>query len=150
MKTSVLFLVLLCSLPLFAQEETLVGSSSVDHGGYGALVVKFTPVNNKLGILVGGRGGWIINHTFAIGMAGYGLVNDIPAKGTGPFGQQYLNFGYGGLDLEYIANSNSIVHYSLHTLIGAGMVGYRNADWGDISWTHGGEWDVRQDRFFCD
>lgn len=148
MKTLLFLAGFLASFPLLAQEQTLIGSSSIDHGGYGALVVKFTSVNDRLGVLVGGRGGWIIDHTFAIGGAGYGLVNRVPAKGIGPFGQHYLNFGYGGLDLEYIANSNSLVHYSLHTLIGAGMVGYRSADWEDVSWTHGDGWDARQDRFF--
>ncbi len=148
MKTLLFLAGFLASFPLLAQEQTLVGSSSIDHGGYGALVVKFTSVNDRLGVLVGGRGGWIIDHTFAIGGAGYGLVNEVPAKGIGPLGQQFLNFGYGGLDLEYIANSNSLVHYSLHTLIGAGMVGYRSAGWEDVSWTHGDVWDARHDRFF--
>jgi hypothetical protein len=148
MKASVVIIVLLCAVPLLAQEETLMGSESVEHGGYGALVVKFTSVNDQFGVLVGGRGGWIINHTFAIGGAGYGLVNEIPARTTGMLGGRFLNFGYGGLDLEYIAHSNALIHYSLHALIGAGVVGHRNAYWSDVAWGVDDDWNSYHRPFF--
>lgn len=61
-----------------AQEETLLGAADVEHGGYGALVVRFTSVNGELGVLVGGRGGCIVNHSFSLGGAGYGLANKYP------------------------------------------------------------------------
>jgi hypothetical protein len=125
---------MVCALTVQAEEKTLVGSASVDNGGYGALVIKFSPINHKFGVLVGARGGWIINHTFAIGLAGYGLVNNVPADSPGPWGETLVNFGYGGLDLEYIANSDDLVHYSIHTLIGAGGVGFRNDAWSRMSW----------------
>jgi hypothetical protein len=148
MKASLLVLLVLCAVPLFAQEETLLGSESVEHGGYGALVVKCTSVNDQFGVLVGARGGWIINHCFAIGGAGYGLVNEIPARTTGLLGGRYLNFGYGGLDLEYIGQSNAVVHYSLHTLVGAGAVGHRNAYWSDVAWGLDDDWETRHKPFF--
>jgi hypothetical protein len=150
MKTSLVLLLILCALPLMAQEETLLGSGPVEHGGYGALVVKFTSVNNQLGVLVGGRGGWIINHTFSIGIAGYGLVNEVSARVPGPLGQPYVNLGYGGLDLEYIANSDDLVHCSVHALIGGGAVGFRSARWHDISWSYDDEddWDGLHEPFF--
>jgi len=139
MKTAALVLTLLFAVPLSAQEQTLVGSAPVDNGGYGALVTKFSPVNHTFGVLMGARGGWIINHTFSLGLAGYGLVNEVPARVIGPLGEKYLTVGYGGLDLEYIAHSNELVHYSLHTLIGAGAVAFRNDSWERFTW------DVRDD-----
>jgi hypothetical protein len=149
MKTLTFALLILCTSPLMAQEETLLGSGPIEHGGYGALVVKLTTVNNQLGVLVGGRGGWIINHTFAIGAAGYGLVNDVTARVPGPLGQPYVNLGYGGLDLEYIAHSNEIVHYSIHTLIGGGAVGYRPGRWHEFSWSiDDDDWDMMYEPFF--
>jgi hypothetical protein len=129
-----------------AQEETLFGND-VEHGGYGALVVKFTPVNNKLGVLVGVRGAWIIDHTFAIGAAGYGLTNAVRANSVGEFGEQYVDFAYGGLDLEYIHESNALVHFSVHILIGAGAVGHRRWNLDSDDWDQE-EWNRTHDFFF--
>jgi hypothetical protein len=117
---------------LIAQEETLLDTEDVEHGGYGALVIKFTSVNDQFALLVGGRGGWIINHAFVIGFGGYGLVNDIPSHVIGPFGERFVDFGYGGLDLEYVFNSDRLIHLSLHALIGGGAVGFRGSSTG--SW----------------
>ncbi|MBM2841488.1 MAG: hypothetical protein HW412_2016, partial [Bacteroidetes bacterium] len=105
MKTSFLFLVIVFSVSAFAQEQTLFDIKDVEHGGYGAFVVKFCSVNNEFGVLVGGRGGWIIDHTFAIGGAGYGLANNVHSRVAGPLGERCVNFGYGGLALEYILDS---------------------------------------------
>ncbi len=97
------------ALPVFAQEQTLLGTGSIENGGYGAVVTKFTSVNGHFGLLIGGRGGWIINHSFALGAAVYGLANDVRANTPGPDGPHYLDLGYGGLDLEYIYRSNDVV-----------------------------------------
>ncbi len=144
MKSAIMVLVLIVSASALAQEETLLGSTEIEHGGYGAVVVKYTTVNNKAGVLVGARGGWIINHTFSIGLAGYGLANNVRAHTVGLFGQEYVNLGYGGLDLEYVVNSDHLIHFSVHSLFGAGAVGFRHAweaednNWDDM-W--GGDYD---------
>ena len=48
---------------------------------------------------------------------------------------KYLNFGYGGLELGYIAMSNRLIHLDFNALIAGGGVGYRNSvfddDWDD-------------------
>ena len=151
MKSVILVLTLLVSASALAQEETLLGSTEIEHGGYGAVVVKYTTVNNKAGVLVGARGGWIINHTFSIGLAGYGLANNVHAHSIGLFGQEYVNLGYGGLDLEYIVNSDHLIHFSFHSLFGAGAVGFRHAweDWDD-GWghDHDNDWMRQYDTFF--
>jgi hypothetical protein len=127
MKSIILFLVIVFSVSAFAQEQTLFDIKEVEHGGYGAFVMKFCSVNNEFGVLVGGRGGWIIDHTFAIGGAGYGLANNVHSRVVGPWGERFVNFGYGGLDLEYIVNSDDLVHLSIHSLVGAGAVGFRGS-----------------------
>ena len=125
MKTSFLLLFIVFSVSAFAQEQTLFDIKDVEHGGYGAFVVKFCSVNNEFGVLVGGRGGWIIDHTFAIGGAGYGLANNVHSRVTGPLGERFVNFGYGGLDLEYILDSDDLMHLSFHSLVGGGAAGFR-------------------------
>ncbi|MBI2428046.1 MAG: hypothetical protein HYV29_04505 [Ignavibacteriales bacterium] len=144
MKNIILLFTLFFSIPALAQEETLLGTAEIEHGGYGGPVVKFTSINNNFGVLVGGRGGWIINHTFSIGLAGYGLANDVKAHAVGPFGEQYVELGYGGLDLEYIFNSNDLIHFSIHALIGGGSAGFR------YSWEDENGWNYRNDTMHRD
>lgn len=139
MKTLSLAIIMLAffSCQLFAQEETLVGSSEITHGGFGGPVIKYTQVNGEPAVLVGGRGGWIINHTFVIGGGGYGLVNDINANNIVFGTQPYINFGYGGVELEYIVHSDQLTHFSVYSLIGAGAVTYRGELFNDWeSWSN--------------
>ena len=120
------------STQVFAAEETLF-SGDLSHGGFGGPVVKFSQVNGVNSILLGGRGGWIINHSYIIGGGGYGLVNDIKVPGVyDEHGTQAnLEFGYGGLELEYIGRPNKLVHYSMYVLLGGG--GISNTIWDDDS-----------------
>lgn len=135
MKSLVVLVLILTALPARAEEETLLGGRDTEHGGYGALVFKFTSINSEFAILVGARGGWIINHTFSLGIAGYGLANNVHSQSIGPYGERFVNMGYGGLDLEFILDSDRLVHISFHTLIGAGGLGFRRA-W-DEDWNGG-------------
>lgn len=119
------FILLMIGLNLYSQSEpkTLFGNGDIRHGGYGGPEIKATQVNGgEWGVLVGGRGGWILNSTFSLGGAGYGLVtshkvpNYISIHGK----EVYLRYGYGGLFLEYINNSDEIFHFTINSLIGAG------------------------------
>jgi hypothetical protein len=122
----------LLSTQLFAQEETLLSSGErVHHGGFGGPVVKFTTINGEFGTLVGGRGGWLINHTVSLGIGGYGLVNNIKTGGVLHGGDAYLGFGYGGFELEVIVSHNKLVHFTVLGLIGGGSVYSRQKNhWG--------------------
>ncbi len=132
-KSAIILLLLIISPLSFAQEETLLGKGEISNGGFGGSVVKFTSVNKHIGVLVGGQGGWIINHTFVIGGGGYGLVNNVKTESLFLGERQLLNFGYGGVELHYIENSDKLIHYTVSLLIGGGGIGYRHPD----SW----EWD---------
>lgn len=123
------------SAQLSAQEQTLI-SGQIESGGYGGPVVKFSKLNDKFALLVGGSGGWLINHSLLIGGGGYGLANSISAPKAaqayyGGGDDLKIQFGYGGLLLEYIGGPNDLVHYSISTLIGAGGVHY--GYWNDFS-----------------
>jgi hypothetical protein len=111
----------------YAQQETLVGSN-FESGGFGGPVLKVTPINGSTGILIGGRGGWIIDHTFIIGGGGYGLVSNIAASAPGPGGEPYINFGYGGVELEYVHQWDKLIHLSFGLLVGGGGVGTRQVN----------------------
>jgi hypothetical protein len=108
--------------------ESLIGENA-RFGGYGGPVVKFSPVKGTLGTWVGGYGGMVVNGTLFIGGFGYGLSSDIAADQTiAP--QQSLAVGYGGVMLEYIGNSDKLLHYGIQLGIGWGGAGYvyRNFD----------------------
>jgi hypothetical protein len=109
---------------LSAQEQTLI-SGDIESGGFGGPVVKMTKINGESAVLVGGRGGWIINHTFVLGGAGYGLVTNVNAD---TFLRRYMRMGYGGVDLEYIASSANLIHLSIGLLVGGGAIGYKEED----------------------
>jgi len=121
---AVLVLILTLTGTAFAQDETLLGDD-IESGGYGAVVVKYGRIVGADGVFVGGQGGWIINHRLVLGGGGYGLANRISRD---VLDCPYLGFGYGGLLLEYLISSRSLVHGSVQCLIGAGGIGY-DGDW---------------------
>lgn len=104
-----------------AQEQTLI-KGDVTRGGFGGPVVKYTLIHDHSALMVGGRGGWIFNHSLVLGGGGYGVATEVDApKGVLPEeGPLDIEFGYGGFEVEYIVHSNSLTHFSLYTLIGAG------------------------------
>jgi hypothetical protein len=129
-------LVLLMSavaLQAAAQEEETLLTGELTNGGFGGPVVKFTRLDGEFGLLLGGRGGWIINHSFSIGGGGYGLVTSIPGPaGTGGMTEPLLTVGYGGFEVEYVRHSGKMVHSTLNLLIGGGGAGYHEKaeeDW---------------------
>ncbi len=121
MHKTIIVVAALCSAgtPLVAQEQTLL-AGGIESGGWGGPVITFTSINGQFAVLAGGRGAWIINSTFAIGVAGYGLTNEIQLTSGLPARQ--FELGYGGLDLEYIVASDNLVHFSVNTLIGGGGI----------------------------
>jgi hypothetical protein len=125
MKKTLLIMILFFTFTIMAQEQTIL-SGQVTHGGYGGPEIKFTQINNEFAVLVGGKGAWIVNHTFSIGGGGYGLVNRLPMIVNNE--EMYVNFGYGGLILEYIMDSDKLLHYTFSALIGGGGIGYRDRD----------------------
>jgi hypothetical protein len=127
MKTIKIILVLLfLTLPVLAQEETLF-EGKFENGGFGGPGIKVTQLDKTTGLLVGGSGAWIINHTIGIGGGGYGLVSSIKINALD--GQDFrMQFGYGGLILEYIYNSNNLIHFTAQTLIGGGSISWIDND----------------------
>ncbi len=128
---SVLFLMLVLGAPLMAQEQETLFNSPVEHGGYGGLVQKLTSIRGEAGWMMGGYGGWLIDHRLMIGVGGYGLVSNVRASAESeaaysPWDEPlYVEFGYGGLMLEYTLAPSKLVHINLQTLIGAGGVTHR-------------------------
>lgn len=157
MRKLTLFIALFVSITTFAQEDesvrndeiqTLLGNK-ISHGGYGALLIQYSKFDNKDGLLIGGRGGWIINHGFTLGLCGYGFFNEAGASDVPDLVDDYcISGGYGGLLIEPTIASRFPVHITLPVTIGAGGVAY-SQDYQDVY--ESDEWDpvsVDSDAFF--
>ena len=93
------------------------------NGGYGALSFSYTTIDNKDAFLMGARGSWIIDHSFAIGLGGCGFVNDVNYHGwLNNDLDNNLAGGYGGLYLEPILAPRLPVHISFPVLLGVGGI----------------------------
>ena len=100
-------------------------------GGYGAFEIRGSQLDGSFGgLLLGGRGGVIINNVFSFGGAGYGLMPtkkiDCPIPGHEFERNTFWTGGYGGLFFEYINSSNNLLHFTVNALIGGGGVTFNN------------------------
>jgi hypothetical protein len=119
-KLALVAILLLAAMPAYsAQDRTLVGSIH-HHGAFIAPVLKATEMLDELSLLVGGRVAWVANQQFCLGVGGYGLASDVTTDFDGEDVSALLNFGYGGLEVEYIFFPQHMFHFTLYTLIGAG------------------------------
>jgi hypothetical protein len=109
---------LVFAAPLHAQEQQTLFSGRIESGGFGGFVVRFSEVGGEFAVFSGARGGWIINHTLVLGGAGYGLASEISLT-PGVTGRQ-IEFGYGGVELEYVNSWAKVAHFTVQGLIGAG------------------------------
>lgn len=143
MKTSKITLVLVAiffSIATFAQDNsremnTLFKKSptdKMDNGGYGAISIGYTQIDEKDALQIGGRAAWLVNHRFALGVAGYGFFNSIEKKYAADDDNSdfFLTGGYGGLFFEPIFSPFSPVHLSFPVIIGVGGISaVQNDDW---------------------
>ena len=129
-------LILMLSVPVLAQQQTLI-KGRLTHGGFAGPVIKYSQMLDQDALLVGIRGGWILGSSLYIGGAGYGLVNHVESfsqyAGTDSATVRYLGFAYGGLELGGILASDRIIHITSQVLFGAGGVVHTNRDnWDDF------------------
>jgi len=127
-KSLIILFSLLMSLGISAQEnqneyKTIFNSGDdkkVSYGGYGAFNIGYTTIDDRSALLMGLRGAWVIDHHFAIGLAGYGFFNNLSK--TQNSNDYYLGGGYGGFYFEPIVAPKSSVHVSFPIFIGGGGV----------------------------
>lgn len=103
------------------QITTLFGDTEFKSSGYGGPTFKLTSIDGDLGVMLGGRGAWTINKVFSVGIAGYGCISQHNVQFTNYEGKSidgFINFGYGGLYLEYIHQPYDFVHFAGNILVG--------------------------------
>jgi hypothetical protein len=135
-------IIIFFTMNMFSQEEnaddfkTIFGNDG-SNGGYGGFSFGYASVANRDAVILGGRGAWIIDHCFALGMGGEGYVSDkryISNKNDTAY--NYAG-GQGGILLEPIIFPNFPVHLSVPVLCGAGGIAYARS----IDNKHNSSWD---------
>ncbi len=140
-----LLLLTLADVPAISQatddapmRTLLGGDKKLHHGGWGAPTTHYTRIMDQDALLTGVRGGWIIDHRLTIGIAGHGLVTQVPNKAYDEFRiangdllrrRSSLYMGYGGLLIEPVIAYRSPIHITLPVIIGAGGATYGNSNW---------------------
>ncbi|HPD65088.1 MAG TPA: hypothetical protein P5050_05965 [Bacteroidia bacterium] len=126
MKRLLLAIILLNATAAFSQNDdeikTLFGNE-LKFGGYGSFDMKFTSISNHASLLLGGKGGCILNHQLVLGGGGWGLstpVRLVLSDGLGHDSTGRLNFGYGGVLFEYMLFPTKAINLSIPLLIGSG------------------------------
>jgi hypothetical protein len=98
----------------FNPETVFSGTHSVS--GAGGFVFGGSTLDGKLAFMAGGRGAAIINHFFEIGGAGTGMsVRNFQNRSD-----QHLAFGYGGILIGVVPESEKIIHTRAHFVLGSG------------------------------
>lgn len=116
--------------------KTILGHAK-SNGGYGAFSVRYNEIDSEDGLCIGFRGAWIMNHSFALGVAGYGFFNE--AHPNELIDQEYdynIGGGYGGFYFEPIIFALLPVHLSFPVFFGIGGVEY-SRDYFNSEW----DWD---------
>lgn len=112
---------------LFSNQKSL--------GFYGAFSLGYSQINGKDGLVSGGRGALIFNHATAIGLAGYGFVNNM--EGYKWNEENMLRYslagGYGGIFIEPIVGGLKPVHVAFPVLFGLGGIA-QVRNYGPGSW----------------
>jgi hypothetical protein len=124
-KARILFLmiaVIFLSSPAFSQ--------SPENGAFGAPVFKYTRMAGQPALIMGGKGGWIINKRIVLGAGYYTLTSKINSDFTD---EQYnqnllLDFNYGGLDFEYLLFYESKYNLTISMFLGSGGLNFHLKD----------------------
>ena len=114
-------------------------SKRKSNGGYGAFTMGYSQIDGRDALITGARGAFIFDHSFAIGIGGYGFVNNLDYNSyhhQNPENELMLAGGYGGIFIEPIIAGTKPVHLSFPILIGMGGVALvDNYGWGwDWDW----------------
>jgi hypothetical protein len=123
MKSKLIILMLLLTGLSQAQKEqqTLFGGEKFSIRAFLSFNAKGMEINNQVGILTGGEVSLVFNHKLNIGFFGYGMINSIQSDYQDSQGYlHYYEVAMGGMKLEPVIWSNSVLHFTLPIELGIG------------------------------
>jgi hypothetical protein len=132
-------LMIVISLSAFTQDyeeheiQTLIGGNNAV-GGYGAISMQYTELDNRDAFVFAARGGITMGHMVTLGLGGAGFFNDGHYDAVSGLDVS-LAGGYGGFFFEPVIMPKFPVHVAFPVLIGAGGVAVVSVnddnDWND-------------------
>lgn len=137
MQTRILIIALMAFSTFgFSQEiRTLTSNNGTETktiGGYGGPLIQASNINNDWGIVIGGKGGFIVNRKFAMGGIGKALVSTNNFVGDDLNGNENaslnMSYGVGGIFFEYIVKLESPIHFTIPLNIMGGGVTVEDAN----------------------
>lgn len=102
--------------------QTLFGRVD-SYGGYGAISLNYSQIDNADALLIGGKGAWVVGHNMAFGIGGYGFFTDYVYDTNLNLNTNYQG-GYGGFYFEPIILPKFPAHITIPIFIGVGGIAY--------------------------
>lgn len=102
--------------------QTLFGSVN-SHGGYGAIMLTYSQIDNLDALQIGGKGAWVVGHNMSFGIGGYGFFTDYKFDSELNRNINYQG-GYGGFYFEPIILPQFPAHISIPLFVGVGGIAY--------------------------
>ncbi|HCB61036.1 MAG TPA: hypothetical protein DHV29_11795 [Bacteroidales bacterium] len=125
--------------------KTLFGSHDHSNGWYVGLGGGYSQIDDKNAFTTSFRSAWIINHSFAIGLAATGFSNDLYVGHESGSDYSSVQGGYAGLLLQPVIFPKFPVHVSFPVLLGVGgamsLSTYYNEPWEPY-------WDIRDESYY--
>jgi hypothetical protein len=131
MKNTILFIIFILAFTFANAQDSYqndevrtIFSKNRSNGGYGALTVAYSNIGGYDAMVAGARAAFIFDHSLAIGLGGYGFVNNLNYNYYHHNDETHFSLagGYGGLLIEPIIAGTSPIHVAFPILIGAGGV----------------------------
>ncbi len=130
------------------QVQTLF-SKNQSNGFYGAFSFGYSQLDGKDAAVYGVRGAFIFDHALAIGLGGYGFINDLDYHSH--YNNQIFDYtlagAYGGLLIEPIIGGRNPVHVSFPILVGVGGAALLD-DYGPRYWDYDDRFEEVDHDFF--
>lgn len=127
-KTIIAFSIVLICSSVFGQrtnqEDRTVFGGSRSFGGFLGFSAKAGDINGQASLMAGMELAAVFSSSFNVGFVGYGLTTNVDADTYDDEGKLYeIHFGYGGLLLEPVIASRSMVHVTFPLVLGVGGAG---------------------------
>ncbi len=97
-------------------------AQNFESGAFAAPVFKYTKLIDQSALVIGVRGGWIINKSIVLGAGYYALTSNIktPYFDTQNNQTVMMNLNYGGLEFEYLFVRDTKFNLSVDMLFAGG------------------------------
>jgi len=127
--------------PKFRSVFNLKSDQKITHGGYGAFGIGHTIIDDKSALRFTIKGAWIVNHRFALGLAGNSFFNNLSYSDSRV--NNSIGGGYGGIFIEPILFPMAPVHVTFPLIIGGGsLTTLHPSEWYDNTGDYSNQFDV--------